>query len=178
MNVIDLTSHKFKNDRSELRKELTGFFLEEQPGSGKGELASRHKYIVKKIGEHEIYLQRPARFNNGFDFTLNVSGINFNAECYNDKGKLKPSTTRPSHPHIISDLKLKKDENPILYSELLKQVEKIYNCQEPSETKFAFSVGYDSEIILECIKWLFAEQDITYWYYSGREMLYNGIMNI
>lgn len=27
MNVIDLTSHKFKNDRSELRKELTGFFF-------------------------------------------------------------------------------------------------------------------------------------------------------
>ena len=169
MNIIDLTNRKFPNNRTDFRKELTNLFLNEEPGNGRGNLASRYKYITKIVGKSEIYLQRPAQFNNGFDFTLNVSGINFNPS-----GR---RTTRPTHNDIIRDLLLKKKGNENLYNELRIQIGRIYDCQVPEITSFSFDVGLSSEILLECIKWLFAEQDITYWNYSGREMFYRGIIS-
>lgn len=170
MNTIDLTEQIFSVNRTELRKKVINLFLKENPGTGKGEFTSRHKYIVKKKGDHEIYLIRPAQFNNGFDFTLNVSNINFNPD-----GK---ATTRPTHQNIIDDLAQKKERNTILYDELKAQIDKTYNCQILDRDGFNFGVGIDSEILLECIKWLFVEQDVTYWNYSGRAMLYNAIQEI
>jgi hypothetical protein len=178
VNIIDLTEYNFPQNRDEFRKELIRFFLSELPGTGKGEYASRNRYIVKLFGDHQIYLQRPAQFNNGFDFTLNVSGINFNEGYYNDKGNLKRATTRPSHRHILDDLIAKKNENLQSYNLLLNQITRVFNCQTPVNTDFNFNSGYDTTLVLECIRWLFAEQDITYWHYSGRGMLYNEIHNI
>jgi len=170
MSTVNLINHEFSNSRIDFRKELVNLFLDEEPGAGRRELTSRYRYVVKIVGKNEIYLQRPAQFNNGFDFTLNVSGINFNPN-----GR---ATTRPTHNNIIEDLELKKEANENLYSELRIQIDRIYACQEPTILIFDFGVGLHSEILLECIKWLFAEQDITYWNYSGRAMLYSGITNI
>lgn len=170
MNIIDLTKQEFSNNRSELRKEIINIFLKESPGTGKGELTSRYNYIVKKKGEQEVYLKRPAQFNNGFDFTLNVSNTNFNPG-----GR---ATTRPTHGNIIDDLVQKKEVNTKLYDELKEQIDKIYNCQNPNKVEFDFGIGIDSEILLECIKWLFVEQDVTYWNYSGRAMFYSAIQDI
>lgn len=171
LTVIDLTTHHFPNDRILLRQELINLFLQEQPGTGKGDLASRYRYVIKIIGNNEIYWSRPANLNNGFDFTLNVSNINFNIGG-------KRSSTRPKHEHVLDDLRLKKQTNLPLYNKFIKEIEKIYICQPPINVNFNFGVGYNSEIILECIKWLFAEQDVTYWYYSGRAMLYERILAI
>ena len=170
MITVDLTKHTFKNDRSELRKEIINIFMNEVPGTGKGELTSKYNYIVMKKGDKEVYLKRPAQFNNGFDFTLNVSNINFNPN-----GR---ATSRPTHGNIIDDLILKKQTNASLYNELKIQIEKIYNCLNPDKADFNFRIGIDSEILLECIKWLFVEQDVTYWNYSGRAMFYSGIQEI
>lgn len=170
MNIINLTTHKFQNNRAGFRKELVNLFLDEKEGTGKGKHTSRYKYIVKVVGHNEIYLQRPAKFNNGFDFTLNVSGINFNP-----KGR---TTTRPTHSNILDDLSLKKEANENLYNELRIQIDRVYTMQEPTRLNFDFEVGLNSEILLECIKWLFAEQDVTYWNYSGRAMFYGGILKI
>ena len=170
MNIVNLTNHKFSNNRIDFRKKLVNLFLDEKPGTGKGDLTSRYRYVVKIVGKNEIYLQRPAQFNNGFDFTLNVSNINFNPN-----GR---ATTRPTHGNIIEDLRAKKETNKELYDELRVQIDKIYACQEPATLIFNFGVGLHSEILLECIKWLFAEQDITYWNYSGRKMFYDGIVDI
>ena len=170
MNIINLTNHKFSYYRVDFRKELINFFLDETPGTGSGELTSQYRYIVKVIDENEIYLQRPAQFNNGFDFTLNVSGINFNPN-----GR---ATTRPTHDNILEDLYSKKKVNENLYNELRVQIDRIYGCQEPIRLNFNFGIGLNSEILLECIKWLFAEQDVTYWNYSGRAMFYSGILDI
>lgn len=167
MNIINITNHNFTDDRAEIRKEIINLFLAENPGTGKGDLTSKYRYITKIFEDKEVYLSRPAQFNNGFDFTLNVSNINFNPH-----GR---STTRPTHQNILDDLNLKKDANPELYLELLEQIEKIYNCQNPTNLDFAFGVGLNSEILLECIKWLLIEQDVTYWNYSGRAMFYDGI---
>lgn len=178
MNIIDLTNHVFPANREGLRRELIGMFLNEEPGEDRYELASRNRYIVKHIGDKTIYLQRPALFNNGFDFTLNVSNINFNIGYFNEKGNQKRSTTRPSHVHILDDLHGKKEENPELYILFKRQIDRIYNCEIPETLVFKFASGYNSEIILECLKWLFAEQDITYWHYSGRSMFYDAINEI
>jgi hypothetical protein len=170
MNIVDLSNHQFANNRDLLRKELIGFFLNEMPGTGKGLNTSKYRYIVKRINGSEVFLSRPAQFNNGFDFTLNVSGINFNIG-----GR---ATTRPTHQNILDDLLSKKTENLPLYNNLLVEITNIYNCLAPTTVNFPFTSGYSTEIILECIKWLFAEQDVTYWNYSGRAMFYDGILAV
>jgi hypothetical protein len=170
MNIVDLSTHQFANNRDLLRKEIIGFFLNEIPGTGKGLSTSKYRYIVKRINASEVFLSRPAQFNNGFDFTLNVSGINFNVG-----GR---ATTRPTHQNILDDLISKKTENLQLYNNLQVEIANIYNCQEPTAVNFPFTSGYSTEIILECIKWLFAEQDVTYWNYSGRDMFYNSILAV
>jgi hypothetical protein len=170
MNIINITNHNFTDDRAEIRKEIINLFLAENPGTGKGEFTSKYRYITKIVEDKEVYLSRPAQFNNGFDFTLNVSNINFNPD-----GR---ATTRPTHQNIFDDLNLKKEANPELYFELVKQIDKIYDCKKPTKLVFAFGVGLKSEILLECIKWLFIEQDVTYWNYSGRAMFYGGIKQI
>jgi hypothetical protein len=170
MNIINLTNHIFPNNRDQIRKDIINIFLNETPGTGKAEKTSRYRYITKSIGVHDIYLSRPAQFNNGFDFTLNVSNINFNPS-----GR---ATTRPTHQNILDDLELKKNAEINLYNKLKIQIDNIYNCEEPTQTKFDFCIGLDSEILLECVKWLFIEQDVTYWNYSGRAMFYGGICEI
>ena len=170
MTVIDLTSYQFKNERSELRKQIINLFLEEEPGTGKGEETTRYNYLVKRKGNKEVYLKRPAQFNNGFDFTLNVSNINFN-----ERGR---ATTRPTHENILDDLRQKKEAKEDLYKELKLQIQKIYKCLMLDRIEFDFGVGIDTEILLECIKWLFVEQDVTYWNYSGRAMFYSKIQEI
>lgn len=170
MNIVNLTNYNFANERSKIRKEIINLFLDENPGTGKGEFTSKYKYITKVIGNNEVYLIRPAQFNNGFDFTLNVSNLNFNPN-----GR---ATTRPTHQNIYNDLILKKQSNPELYNKLKGEIDKIFNCQEPSNEVLNFGIGLNTEILLECIKWLFIEQDVTYWNYSGRSMFYGGIKSI
>src|SRR5690349_7738342 len=104
MNIVDLSNHQFPNNRVLLRKQIIGFFLDEAPGTGNGVNTSKYQYIIKRFSRHDVYLSRPAQFNNGFDFTLNVSNINFNT----NGGR---ATTRPTHQNILDDLLLKKNEN-------------------------------------------------------------------
>jgi hypothetical protein len=167
MNIVNISNHNFPNDRAQIRKEIINLFLDENPGTGREELTSKYRYITKVVGNSEVYLNRPAQFNNGFDFTLNVSNINFNPN-----GR---ATTRPTHQNIFDDLSIKKQSNPELYIELIGQIDKIYDCQKTINLFLDFGVGLNSEILLECIKWLFVEQDVTYWNYSGRSMFYDGI---
>ncbi|MFV0225910.1 hypothetical protein OBJ96_12535 [Empedobacter falsenii] len=86
MNTIDLTTFIFPNNRVEFRKKLINLFLDEKPGTGKGNLSSRNHYRIKIINNHEVYLRRPAQLNNGLDFTLNVSNINFNEGLVDKNG--------------------------------------------------------------------------------------------
>ena len=174
MNEIDLTNNNFSENRSGLRKEIINIFLNEVPGTGKKEYTSRYKYVTKILkDECEVFLSRPANFNNGFDFTLNVSGKNFNYYI-----KDKRASTRPTHGNIIDDLIEKKKENLALYLDFFEQIKLVYNCNNPSKIDFNFKSGHSTELLLECIKWLFVEQDVTYWNYSGRAMFFGGISNI
>ena len=161
------------NSRKEIRKEVVTIFLEEAPGNGKGKLSSKYIYYVERINDgRRIFLKRPANLNKGFDFTVHVESTNFGN---------KNSTDKPSHKSILSDLAEKKDKNYNEFKKAWTLVERLFNCETIDDSEyinFQFETGHHIEIILKSIKWLFIEQDITYWNYSGRYMLYNALKNL
>lgn len=60
-----------------------------------------------------------------------------------------------------------------MYKELYKVIKKVYECHDIKEAEYdniEFTTGLPTDHILKTIKWLFIEQDIRYWNYSGREM--------
>lgn len=173
--VKEINKYFFNNGtRNSIRQAVVLEFFNEEAGDGKGDLASKYIYYVETLSDgNRIYLQRPAHLNKGFDFIIKVENIQFR-----DKGSLKYA---PSHSNIIEDLKNKKNENVEEYNRLFKYIESIFNCNEIESEwfyEFSFTTGKSVELLLKVIKWLFIEQDITYWNYSGRNMLMNGIREI
>ena len=89
---IQICDYKLPSgDRSKQRESLINCFLKERAGTGKGDYASRYQYNVEIYGEYGIYLKRPTQLNKGFDFTVNVKGMQF---------KKKRKYSNPSHNDI------------------------------------------------------------------------------
>ena len=70
----------------------------------------------------------------------------------------------------------KKASNPKTYKLLNAGINRVFNCEEPDLILNTMSIpefktGKSIEMILKILKWLFAEQDVTYWNYTGRHML-------
>lgn len=166
----------FSNEgtRNSIRQAVVLEFLNEEPGTGNKKLASKYIYYVETLRDgNRIYLERPAQLNKGFDFIIKVENTEFK-----EKGALKYA---PSHNNIIEDLRAKKNENSEEYDKLFQYIKLVFECNEIEEIwfdEFSFNTGKGVEVILKVIKWLFIEQDITYWNYSGRNMLMNGIREI
>ncbi len=166
-----------ENSRSDYRRTLTELFLNEVHGEAGAPSVYEYNVETDKAG-NRVYLKRPTNLNKGFDFEVRVSNMRF--KHVNKNGRVSHSN-RPSHTNIIEDLAKKKMEEPAQYVILLTLIERIFNCVEiaPQEyNTFTFQQGYPVDMLCKCIKWLFIEQDITYWNWSGRNMLYNGIRNI
>lgn len=170
MNEIELYNFNFLS-RKEFRDNLILEFLKEKPGIGKKELSSKYKYYVESLKNGErIYLSRPTNLNKGMDFTVHLEKTEFR-----EKGAYKD---RPKHQEIIEDLIQKKLENSCEYEKVSKVLNKLYNCEFVNEEEYSniyFSNGIDIEGILKITKWLFIEQDVTYWNHSGRGMLYQSL---
>lgn len=160
------------NSRNELRKYVVLKFMEENPGQGTGKLVSRYKYIVERFSdERELYLIRPAQFKMGFDFQI-----------WMEKWNKKNLDKMPSYQDIIQDLKYKELENQNDFNFLLNAINQIYICEDDDrilnwlkKKKIKFSVGENIDVLLKIIKWMFIEQDIRYWNFSGRLKLKNYI---
>lgn len=107
------------------------------------------------------------------DFVVSVEGL-----LKFKNGKEKP----PSHDDVINDLKLKKSEDAHKFSELMRLIDKVWNCEEPDDVlrgiNLVFTNGFTIETLLKIIKWLFIEQDMTYWSYDGRGMLKQAIDDV
>lgn len=151
-------------ERNELRKRVINKFMEEEAGTGNGELTSRYRYNVENLSNgNRVYLTRPVPLNKGFDFVIHVENQRFS----NNKDN-------PKHQDIIEDIKNKKEENSEQFDELIELINKVANCKDPSqllnETSLNFETGLSTESLLKTIKWLFIEQDIRYWNWSGRFM--------
>lgn len=161
-------------NRNSVRMRVVEELSKEKAGAGKGELASRYTYYVECLADgRRVYLRRPAALHNGFDFVVCVENINFNPN-----GRRR---CNPTHQDILEDLRSKKAENPREYLKLLHLIEAIYKCKDidfSTGNLLQFRAGYSSDLILAVLKWLFIEQDIRYWNYSGRDMLWKAIQDI
>ena len=159
----------FSNEgtRNEVRMRVVDRLALEEAGTGKDENASRYIYYVETLADgNRVYLQRPANLHNGFDFLVCVENIN-----YAVAGKRRRNY--PKHQDFGEDLEAKKLKNPEMYKKLYKLLEKVYLCHDITDEDIQtlhFTSGYSPEHILKAIKWLFIEQDIRYWNYSGRSM--------
>lgn len=160
--------------RNNIRMEVVNALSKEEPGQGKDKLASRYTYYVETLKDNRrIYLRRPAFLHNGFDFVVCVEGINFN-----------PSGRRrdyPTHDDILNDLREKYLEDPKKYEILFIALSATHACAyvdlDPINTLY-FKSGFPCDLLVKTLKWLFIEQDIRYWNYSGRDMLWKHIYTI
>lgn len=171
-NSIECTIINEKIDTLNNKKDLRDFILKqwilETPNS-------KYRYFVEQLtNEKRIYLERPGRLNKGCDFVIYIE----NHIQYNN-GNDKP----PPHNFIIDDLKIKKQYlKDTEWDSLIRSIESLYNC-EKYQTSIAYCnklpiFGETYEVILKTLRWLFIEQDITYWSGQGREMLYSTILKI
>lgn len=160
--------------RNDIRMEVVNILSMEEPGKGKGNLASKYTYYVETLSDNRhIYLKRPAFLHNGFDFVVCVEGINFNPH-----GRRRDY---PTHDDILNDLRVKYSEDPTQYTVLYETLEKIYYCEYAEFSildSLSFYTGFPCDLLAKTLKWLFIEQDIRYWNYSGRDMLWNKIYSI
>ncbi len=163
------------NTRENIRKELLHLFLQEKSGLDVKEGKSTYKYIVERVNQYVVYLQRPAPLNKGFDFVVCVENMYFKL----GGGRRHRN---PSHQDITTILRAHKQCFPQEYNKIRELINRIFLCENfniAEETKdLSPFENCDNKmtpiaVILYCIKWLFIEQDITYWNWSGRKMLFN-----
>ena len=154
------------NSREKLRKETVDKFLSEKGGYWKDgkKYVTRYKYYVENLKDgRRIFLLRPTFLNKGIDFQVWVEKM----DGVEDK--------RPSHKDVFREIEIKKKENPKDFAILMKAIDEVWNCSEPDDVlkarKIIFKEGFQVEMLLKILKWLFIEQDITYWNYDGRGML-------
>ena len=98
-----------------------------------------------------------------------AEGVSFRTGRYSDMA---------SFEDIIHDLKTKRREDAVEYLQVRELIERVYQCHELTDAQcraLNFRTGHSIELILKLLKWLFIEQDVTYWNYSGRGKLYGGL---
>lgn len=157
-----------ESSREAYRLKVATLFVSETHGSST--TRTDYTYYVEQdsVSGRRVYLQRPASLNKGFDFTIHVENAQFH---YKDI---------PRHDDLKNDLLAKKAEDPIAFAKLKVLFEKVFLCQPIDDAEYQeypFKTGLSVEIVFKTIKWLFIEQDITYWNWSGREMLYGHLID-
>ena len=175
--IITKVTHTLTaTSRNGIRAELYNLFLIENPGTRK--TLSTYHYEVESFGNCTVELRRPGQLNKGVDFRVCTTGLMFKPT-----GKLKKNPA-PSHEAIIEILDNYKQKYPVIYNnQIIPVLKKFYGCQNHSLSSSNLPNFIDCdgnnkpiEIVLYCVKWLFIEQDITYWNSSGRDMLYDELI--
>lgn len=171
MALREILHTLLSNDRTSVRKEMVTLFLDEVAGTGNGDKTSKYNYIVESYLQYKIIIKRPGLLNKGFDFGIDIEGIKF-------KNKHNNGFHIPSHSDIFDILNQVKIKYPNDYSKVKSALLKLFNLEDIDSTKFEHMYFADYlnnqhpvYIVLLAIKWLFIEQDITYWNWSGRNML-------
>lgn len=161
-------------NRHFIRNEMISEFLKESPGTDTEDLSSKYIYHVETFSHYEIVLIRPAYLNKGFDFIVSIES----PYQYLFKGKTK-RYNNPSHDDIENALLYCQANFPENYPKIRQILIDLYNCKQVKLASYSLGnfIDYNNnihpiEIIILSIKWLFIEQDITYWNWSGRSMLF------
>jgi hypothetical protein len=156
--------------RAELRKQVAEKWL------GEDEYTD-YRYNVEQCDDgSRLYLLRPTFLNKGFDFMVKLEG--FRSVTRNVKGLTKEM---PSHADVVDDITRKVAAHPEETAALYAAVADVYDCQSPAPVLkqypqvAALTAGLSAQKLLVILKWLFIEQDITYWAWTGRNRLMSGI---
>lgn len=172
MGLANEITCSFSNSgtRQDVRMRVVNKLALEQPGTDVEYGTSRYIYYVEQLDSgNRVYLQRPANLHNGFDFLVCVENTNYAPEGQRRRNY-------PKHNDFATDLQQKKQENPQMYAQLYNLLLKVYNCHDVTDDEFVgieFETGYPTDHIVKVMKWLFIEQDIRYWNYSGRSMTWS-----
>lgn len=157
-------------DRSAARRAVAEKWLEE-------DAYSSYRYNVERCASGDrVYLLRPTWLNKGFDFQVNVEG--FRSVTRVSKGQTKEM---PSHTDVVHDLEAKVKARPDLIDPIFAAVCGVYDCAGPTDVLAAHpdlasaEAGLPLDQLLLILKWLFVEQDVTYWLQTGRDMLMGAI---
>ncbi len=161
---------KGSSARDEIVKKVINIFIateSHQRGHG-----VKFRYPVKNLSTGKrLFIFRPAGLRKwNFDFKVEVL----------EEFRLG----RGTHNEIKLDFQNKKLESPQEFNDLLDALTTLYNCSENDVDKIlanypdldkAFQTGAKVDILLKVVKWMFIMEDIVYWNYKGRAMLYNAI---
>jgi len=136
-----------------------------------------YRYNVEDCADGtRVYLLRPTWLNKGFDFQVNVEG--FRSRTRKRRGS---TIEMPSHKDVIHDIRKKLKARPGFRKDLFGAIAAVFDCVEPEEVLKQFpkltriAVGLQPDKLLKVLKWLFIEQDLTYWLQTGRNMLMSAI---
>ncbi len=155
-------------DRAEVRRQLVRRWLRELPGTV--DLKHTYLYDVEQLSDgSRIYLSRPTRLNKGMDFVIYCENFT----------KWKKGTSRPpSHRDLFAEILVICGRSHRHCRELRGALDRIWICEAPEKVLGALQLLKDdlqTERALKLAKWMFIEQDLTYWTESGRWMLRGGI---
>lgn len=155
LNIDNLT-------RQQIRSKLLQTWEAETQGSG------QYRYNVEECADSsKIYLLRPANLNKGCDFVI----VSENFLKFKN-GKDKP----PKHADVLELIRDVLSQNPTLKSEFISAADRIYICQNTCDVFSEYpnliaTQECKAERALKLLKWMWIEQDITYWTGDGRQML-------
>ena len=155
-------------ERRGVRHEVVSTWLEEEPGTPTQR--HRYQYFVERLSDaSRIYLCRPARLNKGMDFVIKCEGfVNYK------NGKPKP----PGHKHLLAEIRDVVVSETEHRPELKHAIESVWACESPDSVLAELPPTLKTlriERILKVAKWMFIEQDLTYWTESGRWKLRQAI---
>ncbi|MGH7432201.1 MAG: hypothetical protein ACREJL_00455 [Candidatus Methylomirabilales bacterium] len=169
---MDLHVHTLDVDglsREETRAKILQTWLAEGVKSGK------HRYNVERCADGtRIYLLRPAGLNKGCDFVIVSEGF-----LKYKNGKDKP----PSHRDVVELIRGFLGRSGGLIRDFRLAAEKVYNCEVPDRflerhPGLLKVPACAAERSLKLLRWMWIEQDVTYWTKTGREMLWGGVLQV
>lgn len=162
---------KGSQSRNEIVKKVVNIFIDAESHQRGHGVKFRYPVENLSIGK-KLFIFRPAGLNKwNFDFKVEVL----------DEFGLG----RGTHNEIRKDFQNKKQEKPQKFKDLLDALTTLYNCSENDvdqllknhpDLQKSFQTGAKVDVLLKVVKWMFIMEDIVYWNYKGRAMLYNAIM--
>ena len=168
LHVIDVDMRL--TDRAKIREEMLVYWMRENPGT----LTRRvcYRYNVEKLADgSSIFLLRPTRLNKGCDFVIICENfLKFK------NGNPKP----PQQQTLVDELEILTAISDQHKTEILTAIRRVWDCEDVSAVISdlqLFASDVQAERALKLAKWLFIEQDVTYWTESGRHMLRQWIEN-
>jgi hypothetical protein len=174
--VTHIIRIELSGERKHVRDTLIHKFLEEPQGSGD------YRYIVENTPNGDVEIIRPTRLNKGVDFAVQLRDFEFRLFKSNGHRLAVADKCRPKHDDILAILDKLKEASPT-YDLVRITINEIY---EKSDADYALLDGIQifhdlaqkpisAHAVCAIIKWLFIEQDVTYWTGLGRTMFYESI---